>query len=52
MRLTMSLPHSYKEQKSLAILRAVYNAEPGTERRAIKKAVKAVKKLRKAAKAA
>ncbi len=49
MRLTMSLPSSYKEQKSLAVLRAVYAAEPGHEKRAIKKALKKVKKARKAA---
>lgn len=49
MQLTMSLPRCPKQQKSIVILRAIYNSKPKDEKRAIKKALKKFKKARKAA---
>lgn len=49
MRLTVAMPRDPKQQKALIIMRAIYNAEPGNEKRAVKKALKKFKKARKAA---
>jgi len=49
MRLTITLPKSTRDQKALVAMRAIYAAKPGDEKRAVKRALKKLRKKRKAA---
>lgn len=49
MLMSIRLPQSRKAQKTMVILRALYKAKPGEEKRAIRKALRKLKKKGKAA---